>query len=227
MKKFFATFLFSLVLVSLGVHFVLANDWIFTDDFELYNSGGLNEQGGWAVTNYYGNPSNSVNVFAVNPIEGTKGIEIINNDSLIVTHDITPINSGIFQFRMRHNKSGVFYLYALTSDNGGQLLFSIQFTKSRGILLEEGDEQITLFPDYSANQWYLFTIDFDNSRGGRGTFKIKIDDGNYSEYEYFNSASAVFDFAQIVFGSDSNGTAVSAFDDIKTPTPSPTTLNIN
>ncbi len=217
MKKLFAAFLFFWVLIFFGAHFVLANDWMFMDDFESYNPGSLNEQGGWAVTNYYGNPNNAVNVSAINPCAGTKCVEIANNDAIIATHNITPINAGIFQFRMRHNKSGLFYFYALTSDNGGQLLFSIQFTESRGILLEEGNEQIALLPDYNADQWYLFTIDFDNSRGGRGTFKIKIDDGNYSEYGYFNSESAVFDLAQLVFGSDSNGAAISAFDDIKFP----------
>jgi len=215
MKKLFTTFLFSLVLVFVATNVASANEWTFTDSFESHGLGDLNEQGGWAVTNYNGNDDNTVNVSTIDPYEETKYVEITNTDSLIVTRDITPINAGIFQFRMRHNKSGLFYFYALTSDQGGQLLFSIQFTESNGILLEEADKQVTLLSDYNADQWYLFTIDFDNSRGERGTFKIKIDDGSYSEYEYVNSESAIFDFAQIVFGSDSNGTAISAFGDIK------------
>ena len=223
MKKLFTTFLFSLVLIFFTTNFALANDWTFTDSFESYNLGGLNEQGGWAVTNYYGKFNDTVNVSTTDSDTGTKYVEITNNDSMIVTHDIAPINAGIFQLRMRHNKSGLFYFYALASDG---LLFSIQFTESRGILLEEADKQITLLPDYSANQWYLFTIDFDNSRGERGTFKIKIDDGSYNEYEYVRSESATFDFAQMVFGSESNGTAISAFGDIKSTPSSPTTIDI-
>lgn len=219
MKKFFIIFLFSFILIFFTANFALANDWTFTDTFKSYGLGDLNEQGGWAVTNYYGNPDNPVNVSTTDASEGTKYVEINNHGSLVVAHHITPITTGIFQVQMRHNKSGLFYFYALTSDVGGQLLFSIQFTESKGILLEEGSEQITLLPDYNANQWYLFTIDFDNTRGEHGTFKIRIDNGNYSEYEYVNSESGVFDFAQIVFGSEgSNGTAVSAFGDI-TPTP--------
>ncbi len=219
MKKFLTTFSFSLVLIFFIVNFASANEWTFTDSFESRNLGDLNGQGGWAVTNYYGNSNNAVNISIANPGAGTKSVEITNTDSLIVTRDITPVKAGVFQVRMRHNKSGLFYFYALTSDAGGQLLFSIQFTESNGVLLEEANKQITLLPDYNANQWYLFTIDFDNTRGGRGTFKIKIDDGSYSEYEYVNSESAIFDFAQMVFGSEGNGTAISAFGDIKS-TPS-------
>ena len=217
-KKYVRSFVvtvFSLVLIFFSVNVASANEWTFADSFESYNLGDLNREGGWAVTNYYGNSNNTVNVSTANPAAGTKSVEITNTDSLIVTHDITPVNAGIFQLRMRHNKSGLFYFYALTSDAGGQLLFSIQFTESKGILLEEAGEQITLLPDYNADQWYLFTIDFDNSRGEKGTFKIKIDDGSYSEHEYVNSESAIFDFAQMVFGSDSDGTAISAFGDIQ------------
>lgn len=228
-KKYVRSFVvtvFSLVLVFSTVNSVSANEWTFTDSFESRNLGDLNGQGGWAVTNYYGNSNNTVNVSTTDPDLGTKHVEIINNDSLIATRNITPINAGIFQFRMRHNKSGLFYFYALTSDEGGQLLFSIQFTESKGILLEEADKQITLLPDYNADQWYLFTIDFDNNRGAKGTFKIKIDDGSYSEYEYVHSESATFDFAQMVFGSDSNGTAISAFGDIKSMSTSSATITI-
>ena len=205
-----------------------ANDWTFTDSFESHIQGDLDGQGGWKVTNYDGNPENTVDIATTNQREETRYVEITNNDSVITTHDVTPINAGIFQLRMRHNKSGLFYLYALTSDAGGQLLFSIQFTESNGILLEEVNEQITLLPDYNANQWYLFTIDFDNRRGEKGTFKIKIDDGDYSEFEYVNSQSAIFDFAQMVFGSESGGGAVSAFGDIKSsPIISTLTADIN
>lgn len=222
----FVITVFSLVLVFSTVNSVSANEWTFTDNFESRNLGDLNGQGGWAVTNYYGNSNNTVNVSTTDSDLGTKHVEITNHDSIIVTHDITPINTGIFQLRMRHNKSGLFYFYALASDAGGQLLFSIQFTESNGILLEKANKQIALLPDYNANQWYLFTIDFDNNRGAKGTFKIKIDDGSYGEYEYVHSESAVFDFAQMVFGSDSNGTAISAFGDIQSTPSSPTTIDI-
>ncbi len=227
MRKNFILAAFSLILIFFSANSALANDWTFADNFGSYNPGDLGEQGGWAVTNYYGHSNDTINVSATDLSEGTKYVEITNHNSEIVTHDITPVNVGIFQFRMRHNKSGLFYFYALTSDQGGQLLFSIQFTESRGILLEEADKQITLLPDYNANQWYLFTIDFDNSRGEHGTFKIKIDDGDYSEYPYVNSESAIFDFAQMVFGSDStNETAISAFSDIQSLPLSPTTIDI-
>ena len=225
MRKNFILAAFSLILIFSAMNFVSANDWTFKDSFESYNLGDLNGEGGWAVTNYYGNSDNPASVSTTDTSGGAKYVEITNHGSLIITHDITPVNTGIFQLRMRHNKSGLFYFYALTSDLGGQLLWSIQFTESNGILLEQGDKQITLLGDYNANQWYLFTIDFDNNLGHigeKGTFKIKIDDGNYNEYQYVNSESQIFDFAQMVFGSESNGvfgseskrTAISSFDDI-------------
>ncbi len=224
--SFFLVTVFSLVLVFFTTNFASANDWTFTDSFESYNLGDLDGRDGWKVTNYYGDPDNAVSVSTADPSEGTQYVEITNTDSIIVTRDITPINAGVFQLRMRHNKSGLFYFYALTSDVGGQLLFSIQFTESNGILLEETNKQITLLPDYNADQWYLFTIDFDNKRGEKGAFQIKIDDGNYSEYEYVNSESALFDFAQMVFGSESNGTAISAFGEIASVTPIISTLTV-
>ncbi len=220
--RFIVIVVFSLILTFCTANFALANDWTFTDNFGSYNPGDLNEQGGWAVTNYYGHSNDTVNV-STDSDEGTKYVEIANHNSEIVTRDITPVNAGIFQFRMRHNKSGLFYFYALASDG---LLFSIQFTESKGILLEEGSKQITLLPDYSANQWYLFTIDFDKNKGERGTFKIKIDDGSYGEYEYVNSESVTFDFAQMVFGSESDGTAISAFGDIQSTPSLPATIDI-
>jgi len=213
MKRLFATLSFFLVLtVVCAVNVASANEQIFADDFESYALGDLNEQGNWEVTNYYDNPDTNAHVSAINPDEETKVVEITSQDSIVVNQKLTPKDAGIFQFRMRHNKSGLFYSNILTSDAGGQLLFSIQFTESNGILLEEARKQITLLPAYTVNQWYLFTVDFDNSRGERGTFKIKIDDGSYEEYAYVDSESAIFDFAQIVFGSESNeGTAISAF----------------
>ncbi len=217
--SFFLVTVFSLVLVFFTTNFASANDWTFTDSFESYNLGDLDGRDGWKVTNYYGDPDNAVSVSTADPSEGTQYVEITNTDSIIVTRDITPINAGVFQLRMRHNKSGLFYFYALTSDAGGQLLFSIQFTESNGILLEETNKQITLLPDYNADQWYLFTIDFDNKRGEKGAFQIKIDDGNYSEYEYVNSESALF-------GSESNGTAISAFGEIASVTPIISTLTV-
>lgn len=230
MSKIFLIFkrkVYFLVVIVLIFHanLVLANEWTFTDNFGSYGLGSLNEQGGWAVTNYYGNIDNTVNVSASNPDGGPRYVEITNNDSLIVAREIAPVSAGIFQFRMRHDKAGLFYAYALTSDAGGQLLFSIQFTESDGILLEEADTQITLLPDYVENQWYLFTIDFDGSRGERGAFRIKIDDGDYNEYGYVDSESTLFDFGQIVFGSDSDRTSISAFSDIEsTPIPDITSI---
>ncbi len=191
-----------------------ADEWTFADNFKLREPGSLNGQGGWNVINYYGNSDNTVDVSSINSDGGSKYVEISNDDSLVVSHSIAPVNAGAFQFRMKHNKSGLFYFYALTSDELGQLLFSIQFTESNGILLEEGKKQITLLKEYNAGQWYLFTIDFDSKRGERGTFKVKIDNNDYGEYEYVNSESTIFDFAQMVFGSDSNGKAISAFGDI-------------
>lgn len=217
MKKLFSTFLFSLILISFAVSFVFARDWTSIDNFESRNLGDLDGQKGWTVTNYDENSKNTVRVSAENPAEGTKSVEIINKDSIAISRGITPMQAGVFQLRMRHNKSGLFYFYALTSDVGGQLLWSIQLTESSGILLEQGDKQVTLLPEYNAGQWYLFTIDFDNNIGHigeNGIFKIKIDDGNYGEYQYVNSESQIFDFAQIVFGSESKEMAISAFDDI-------------
>lgn len=210
MKKL--SIIFFLILILFATNIALANEHEFIDSFESYKPGNLNEQGGWEVTNYHGDSRTTAHVAATNPDEKTNIVEIASRDSITVTRELTPADTGVFQFRMRHNKSGLFYFNALTSDAGGQLLFSIQFTESNGILLEKANEQIALLPDYNADQWYLFTIDFDNNRGERGTFKIKIDDGNYSEYEYVDSESVIFDFAQIVFGSESNeGTAISAF----------------
>jgi hypothetical protein len=202
MRNIFVTFLFSLVIIAFSSHFAHANDWTFTDTSEPHNLSDINSRGGWVVTNY-------------------------NEGAKIVTHDMTPINAGIFQMRMRHNKSGLFYFNALTSDAGGQILFTIQFTEANGILLEESDKQIALLTDYVADQWYLFTIDFDSNRGERGTFRIKIDDGDYKEFQYVDSESVTSNFAQMVFGSEGSKTANSAFSNIMSPSINTITANIH
>ncbi len=217
MKKLFTKFLFPLVLMFFTVNFVSANsNWAFEDTFESYSLGNLNGQGGWVVTNHSGNSNGIANVSTTYPDGDTKYVEMIHDGFITAVHDITPLNSGIFQLRMRHNKKGLFYFNALTSDASSQMLFSIKFTESKGIILEEADQQISLLSDYDADKWYLFTINFDQKIGEAGTFKIKIDDGIYKEYTYDNPESTVFDFAHMVFGSDSTGEmAMSGFSDIK------------
>ena len=84
----------------------------FTDSFQSYNFGDLNNQDGWEVTNHDGNSDNMVTVSKTDTGEGTKYVEITNNDSIIVSRNITPVDAGIFQVQMRHNKLGLFYLYA-------------------------------------------------------------------------------------------------------------------
>jgi hypothetical protein len=181
------------------------------DDFESYNIGDIREGGEWSVTNYYGNVDNHANI-STDLKESIKYAELASEDAIVTARHIASADKGVLEFKMRHNKSGLFYFNALTSDAGGQLLFSIQFTESKGILLEQSDTQIALLPDYISNQWYSFTIDFDNTRGERGTLKIKIDDGKQEEYPYVSSESVIFDLSQIVFASENNGgRAVSAF----------------
>ncbi len=141
-------------------------------------------------------------------------IEIVNDGSISTTKTFLPQNSGRLTFSAKHNKSGLLYIYAQTSDNGGQLLFSIQFTESRGILLEESNRQIELMPNYTANHWYEFMIDFDSTRGQHGMFSVTIDGTLYGEYEYVQSESDLFDLAQITLGSESSGAmSVSAVTD--------------
>ena len=210
MKKNFVILLL-LLLVSC-VHATQAQEPVFADTFDSYTLGDLNGQDNWAVTKYYTDTLGTVQMSSADSDGGEKYAEITNNDSILVSRIIAPLHSGMLQFKMRHNKSGLFYLQAQTSDAGGQLLFSIQFTPLKGILLEEAGRQSTLLPDYNPNVWYFFTIDFDNQRGENGTFKIQINGETYGEHEYVNSESDLFDLAQITFGSESEGTtAISAF----------------
>ncbi len=210
MKKLFFIFLILLLTV---IHSTQAEALVFVDTFDSFTLGDLSGQGGWAVTKYYTDTLGTVKVTASDVAPEEKYVEIINNDSIIFSRISTPSDAGVLQFKMRHSKSGLFYLYAQTSDAGGQLLFSIQFTQSNGILLEEAGKQTTLLSDYNPNQWYSFSIDFDNTKGDRGKFTIQIDGVDYGERSYVDSESELFDFAQISLGSESDGaTSVSAFD---------------
>lgn len=213
MKKYAIIFLLIGLLCSQST--TQAEELLSSSNFNSYTLGDINGQGAWAVTKYDGASLGSVNITTSDTAPDEKFGEITNNHSILVTHIDTPRNAGVLEFKMRHNKVGLFYLYAQTSDAGGQLLFSIQFTASKGILIEEEGKQTTLLSDYNVNQWYDFTIDFDNARGKSGTFKIKIDNGDNSEHEYVNSESETFDLAQLTFGSESDGqTAVSGFSEM-------------
>jgi hypothetical protein len=217
MKKLCA--LFFLFQLSLGTTLAQAEEIMSATDFNLYTPGDLNGQDNWVLTKHDSAALGVVNVNISDTASTDKFAEITNESSLLITRTSTAKNAGVLEFKMRHNKDGLFYLYAQTSDNGGQLLFSIQFTPTSGILLEEADKQITLLPDYNPDQWYLFNIDFDNTRGAKGTFKVTIDDAVFGEYAYVNSESTLFDLAQITFGSESSGgTSVSAFADTVLPT---------
>ncbi len=168
----------------------------------------------WSVTDPDANTEDSVRVTTVDLLPDEEFIEVITDSSITASYSNTPLTTGTLEFKAKHNKSGLFYIYAQTSDNGGQLLFSVQFTESNGILLEESDRQITLLSDYTENEWYIFTIDFDNTRGTRGMFRVSLN-GEYSgEYEYVKSESSTFDLAQITIGAESTGeTSVSGFTD--------------
>ena len=212
MKYIFTTFLFIALLCI--VPYTQAQEQMLSNSFDSLPIGDLNGQDNWVLTKHDPNKYGTVQITTSDPVQGEKFIEIRNDNSLLVTHTNSPQNTGIFEFKARHNKSGLFYVYAQTSDNGGQLLFSIQFTEASGILLEEAEKQITLLPEYTEDQWYFFSIDFDNTRGERGIFAIQIDGIDYGEYEYVKSESSTFDFTQITIGSESTGpTAVSAFAD--------------
>ncbi len=189
-----------------------AQNFFSLGNFNSYTLSPLQDQDNWQVTKYHPDEVGGVNVTTSGTSTADKFVEIINKKSLIVTKSGTPINSGTLNFKIRHNKTGLFYFYAQTSDNGGQLLFSIQFTPDNGIILEQADSAITLLPEYNADQWYVFSIDFDNIRGGSGAFTLSIDGIEFGEYAYVNSQSDLFDLAQITFGSESDGgTAISAF----------------
>ncbi len=174
----------------------------------------LPEPTNWTTTKTDPEAYATVTESIVNPLLGEKLIEIVNEGSISTTRTFEPQHSGRLTFSVKHDKSGLLYIFAQTSDNGGQLLFSLQFTESQGILLEESDRQITLLPEYTANQWYEFVIDFDNSRGDHGLFVVSIDGTLYGEYEYVKSESALFDLAQITIGGESSGqTSVSTVTD--------------
>jgi hypothetical protein len=182
-----------------------AQESIFSNPPDSFTLGDLSGQDNWTITKPDPNAPDSIQISTAEPATTEKFIEIINDNSIFANQSRTPLNSGVFEFKVRHNKSGLFYLYAQTSDNGGQLLFSIQFTEAKGILLEKAEKQITLLPDYNSDQWYWFTIDFDNTRGDNGTFTLQIDGQNLGEYEYVESESELFDLAQITIGSESAG----------------------
>lgn len=210
MKKGFL--LFFLIVPFWILHTAQAENVVFTDTFNSYVLGDLNGQGAWLVTKYYPDKLGAIEISTTNSEVGEKYIEVTNDDSIVATLVSTPAHAGILQFKMRHNKSGLFYLFAQTSDAGGQLLFSIQFTPSNGILLEKAGMQTTLLSEYNPNQWYFFTIDFDNKRGEQGAFKIQIDGREYGEHAYVDSESTTFDLAQITLGSVSDGqTSISGF----------------
>ena len=205
--------LFFLLPLFIVIPIVQAQEFFYLGNFNSYTPGPLQDQDNWQVTKYQNDEVGGVNVTTSGTTTTDKFVEIINKKSLIVTKSGSPVNSGSLNFKIRHNKTGLFYFYAQTSDKGGQLLFSIQFTPDNGIILEQADSAITLLPEYNADQWYVFSIDFDNNKGGRGAFTLSIDGTEFGEYAYVKSQSDLFDLAQLTFGSDSAGEeAISAFD---------------
>ncbi len=213
MKKYFISIVLFLILCAL--HTTQAEEFASPSVFDSYALGDIDGQNDWAVTKYDTAAQGTIQITTSDASLGEKFAEITNNHSILVTQKSTPKNAGTLRFKMRHNKVGLFYLYAQTSDAGGQLLFSIQFTASKGILLEEGTKQTPVLSEYNTNQWYNFVIDFDQTKGAHGTFKMSIDGVDYGEHEYVNSESELFDLAQLTFGSESDGqTAVSAFTEI-------------
>ena len=205
-------YLFLLIVLLSTVNTSRAENFVFSDTFNVYSLGDIGGQGDWTVTKYYPDKIGSVEVTSESSDSDEKYVKVVNNDSILATRISTPTNVGILQFKMRHNKSGLFYLFAQTSDGGGQLLFSIQFTPSGEILLEEMGKQTALLSEYKENQWYYFTIDFDNTRKEHGAFTIQIDGRDYGEHAYVDSESTIFDLAQITLGSESGGvTAISGF----------------
>jgi hypothetical protein len=210
------TFTSLLLVIILGFGpSVRAQESLTVDNFNSLPLGDLAMQANWVVTKLDPNSSDLMEVSTSDPTTDDNFIEITNTSSISAVRTQEPKTSGIFEFKTRHNQSGLFYIYAQTSDNGGQLLFSLQFTEDKEILLEQANEQVTLLSNYNKDQWYQFLINFDNTRGDNGSFTVEIDGENYGEYEYVNSESEVFDFAQITIGSDSTGSkAISAFSDI-------------
>jgi len=210
----------SVVLIALlgALPTTQAQEPVPTDSAPLTNF--TPEETDWVTTKPDPNAEGVVELTTSGLTPDEKIVEIINESSLSTTRSYPPLASGKLEFKAKHNQVGLFYIYALTADNGGQLLFSLQFTEDRGLLLEQSDQQITLLDDYVENEWYEFTIDFDNTRGDHGMFTVAMNGQTYGDYEYVNSESDTFELAQITIGSEStDATAVSGFIDSSSPLP--------
>ena len=68
-------------------------------------------------SNKYDGNRNTVDIATTNQREETRYVEITNNDSVITTHDVTPINAGIFNYECGTTNQD-YSIFTLTSMQG-------------------------------------------------------------------------------------------------------------
>lgn len=142
---------------------------ILTDNFNSYNNGDLNTQGGWAGDTKFDVQGGVV-------YEGAKAVEIVN-----------PTGNGIFKTGTQRADGTIVCYARQTATNVETSFFIFEDALACAGMYFAADGNIKYsktagdgtYDTYSANTWYRFEIEW---RTSDKTFRFKVDEGAWTDW---------------------------------------------
>lgn len=224
----YAAFLLGILLIP---HAAFAA-WTATDTFESYANGNnwntLNGGSNWATAYAY-TPTGSCTATITNSTayDGSLAGQIVcpsgvGNEGQ-VKRTFTGITVGTFQVAMRRNTSSADGSKVRISSSGVANYCDLDFNNDGTVTMTGASTQSV--GNYSANTWYVVTIDFDT---GANTCRAKIDSGSYSTAVGWGGGGGGT-ISEIYFRdvATSNGARTDFFDAVSVPAAGAATFSSN
>lgn len=155
----------------------IPTDLAFIDNFDSYNDGQLDGQGGWSGDSDF---IVGADYKYSNSGKGVKGSGGVYGDTTIA-HTTGSKAKGRLSFKCQPKATNKTFGIYLTSSGGVAGYY--MFTESGSVLYWNGSEYKEIKSSYSANQWYHCQIEWDADKGANGEIRYKIDDEDWTAWD--------------------------------------------
>lgn len=149
--------------------------YFFDDDFESYNLGDLNGQGGWTGDILY-------DVVDSLKHSGGKGI-LINTaiPSTAIYKTAASLEVGEFSFWFYPITGEMRYEFYAESDNPAWMMIWLKTLDNDLLRYLSGSGFVAVFSDFSLSEWHNLAIDWYKD-GNRLKYRLSLDSGSWTEY---------------------------------------------
>jgi hypothetical protein len=171
---------------------------LFTDNFNSYNDGNLNGQGGW----YEPQTADSPQIQGTVVKEGAKAVKIEGTTYQRSVKTGIQLADGRLTFYWRRNTNSSGTAYFSISKDGDWKAQEVQlYMTNNGRIALNTSGGLVYLGNYNANQWYCLEIEW---RSSDHKFRVRIDGGIWSNWYAFSGNWSYLDKVRL---SADNGAA--------------------